>query len=34
MLLINLAISLFGMLKVRTLECVSVINEKCIQDLK
>ena len=34
MLLINLAISLFGILKVKILECVSVINEKCIQDLK
>ena len=30
MLLINLAISLFSILKVKTLECVSVINEKCI----
>ena len=30
MLLINLAISLFSMLKVKTLECVSVINEKCM----
>ena len=28
MLLINLAISLFSILKVKTLECVSVINEK------
>ena len=30
MFLINLAISLFGILKVKTLECVSVINEKCL----
>ena len=30
MLLINLAISLFSILKVETLECVSVINEKCM----
>ena len=30
MLLINLAISLFSILKVKTLECISVINEKCM----
>ena len=30
MLLINLAISLFSILKVKTLECVSVINKKCM----
>ena len=30
MLLINLAISLISILKVKTLEFVSVINEKCI----
>ena len=30
MLLINLAISLFSILKVNTLECESVINEKCM----
>ena len=30
MLLINLAISLFIILKVKTLECVSAIDEKCI----
>ena len=30
MLLINLAISLFSILKVKTLECVFVINEKCM----
>ena len=30
MLLTNLAISLFSILKVKTLECVSVINEKCM----
>ena len=30
MLLINLAISLFSILKVKTLECVSVITEKCM----
>ena len=30
MLLINLAITLFSILKVKTLECVSVINENCM----
>ena len=30
MLLINLAVSLFSILKVKALECVSVINEKCM----
>ena len=30
MWLINLTISLFSILKVRTLECVSVVNEKCM----
>ena len=30
MLLINLAISLFSILKVNTLECLSVINQKCM----
>ena len=30
MLLINLAISLFSILKVRSLECVSVVNQKCM----
>ena len=30
MLLINLAITLYSILKVETLECVSVINEKCM----
>ena len=30
MLLINLAISLFSILKVRTLECVSDVNQKCM----
>ena len=30
MLLINLAIGLFNVLKVNTLECLSVINQKCI----
>ena len=30
MLLINLVISLFSILKVKTLECVSVINGKCM----
>ena len=29
-MLINLAISLFSILKVKSLECVSVINEKCM----
>ena len=30
MLLISLAISLFNVLKVNTLECLSVVNQKCI----
>ena len=30
MLLINLAISLFSVLEVRALECVSVVNQKCM----
>ena len=30
MWLINLTISLFSILKVKTLECVSVVNQKCI----
>ena len=30
MLLINLFISLFNVLKVIVLECVSVINQKCM----
>ena len=30
MWLINLAISLFNILKVNSLECVSVINQKCM----
>ena len=30
MRLINLAISLFSILKVNTLECLSVINQKCM----
>ena len=30
MLLINLAINLFSVLKVRALECVSVVNQKCM----
>ena len=30
MLLITLAISLFSVLKVRALECVSVVNQKCM----
>ena len=30
MLLINLFISFFNVLKVNTLECVSVINQKCM----
>ena len=28
--MINLAISLFSMLKLKTLKCVSAINEKCM----
>ena len=31
MWLINLAISLFSIIKTRALECVSVINRKCMQ---
>ena len=34
MLLINLAISLFSILKVRALECVSVVNQKCMSKPK
>ena len=30
MRLINLTISLFSILKVRVLECVSVVNQKCM----
>ena len=30
MLIINLAISLFSTLKMRALECVSVVNQKCV----
>ena len=30
MWLINLAISLFGIIKTKSLECVSVINQKCM----
>ena len=30
MLLINLAISLFSILKVRALECVSFVNQECM----
>ena len=30
MRLINLAISLFSILKVNTLECLSVVNQKCM----
>ena len=30
MSLINLAIILFSILKVRALECVSVVNQKCM----
>ena len=30
MLLINLAINLFSILRVKKLECVSVINKKCM----
>ena len=33
MLLINLFISLFNVLKVNALECVSVINKKCMPDV-
>ena len=34
MWLINLAISLFSILKVNTLECLSVINQKCMPSPK
>ena len=34
MLLVNLAIILFSILKVKTLECVSVINQKCMSTPK
>ena len=34
MLIINLAISLFRILKVGALEYVSDVNQKCMQDLK
>ena len=34
MWLINLTISLFSILKVKTLECVSVVNQKCMPRLK
>ena len=30
MLLINLAMSLFNVLKVKSLECMSMINQKCM----
>ena len=30
MWLINLAISLFGIIKTEALECVSVVNQKCM----
>ena len=30
MRLINLAISLFGIIKTKALECVSVVNQKCM----
>ena len=30
MWLINLTISLFSIIKTRTLECVSVVNQKCM----
>ena len=30
MRLINLAISLFGIIKTKSLECVSVVNKKCM----
>ena len=31
MLIINLAISLFSVLKVNTLECLSLINRECMK---
>ena len=34
MWLINLAISLFSIIKTKALECVSVVNQKVCQDLK
>ena len=30
MLLVNLAISLFNVLKVNSLECLSLMNQKCM----
>ena len=34
MMLINLFINLYNVLKVKTLECVSVINKKCMSSPK
>ena len=34
MRLINLAISLFSIIKTKELECVSVVNQKCMARLK
>ena len=34
MLLINLVVLFFNVLKVNTLECVSVINQKCMSTSK
>ena len=34
MMLINLTISLFSVLKVNTLECLSLINRKCMSRAK
>ena len=34
MRLINLAVSFFGIIKTKKLECVSVVNQKCMLRLK
>ena len=34
MLIINLVITLFGIIKTKALECVSVVNQNACQELK
>ena len=34
MRVINLQISLFSIIKAKSLECVSVVNQKCMPNLK
>ena len=34
MKIINLLISLFSIIKTKALECVSVVNQKCMHSLK